>query len=69
MSWKRTTAAITGIVGLIATAVTAMLDDNPATTPQWEVVIPAVVTQITLLLGHFTKGSSAPAEPAQPPKE
>lgn len=66
-SWKRTTAAITGILGLVATAVTAMLDDNPATLPQWEIVIPAVVTQLGLLFSHFSSGSTP--LPPTPPKE
>lgn len=64
-SWKRTTAAITGILGLIATAVTAALDDNPATVPQWEIVIPAVIAQVGLLFRHF----SASSKPETPPKE
>jgi hypothetical protein len=64
-SWKRTTAAITGILGLVATAITAALDDNPATVPQWEIVIPAVITQLGLLVGHF----SASSKPETPPKE
>lgn len=63
-SWKRTTAAITGILGLVATAVTAALDDNPATVPQWEIVIPAVITQVGLLFGHFS--ASSPKPEAQP---
>lgn len=65
-SWKRVTAVITGMVGLIATAVSAMLDDNPATMPQWEIVIPAVLTQLGLLVGHFTNTTSLPP---QEPKE
>ena len=64
MSWKRTTSAITGIIGLAATAVTAMLDDNPATLPQWEIVIPAIVTQLGLLVGHFGT-SKTPSQPKE----
>lgn len=42
-SWKTTTASISGIVGLLASAISAQLDNDPATVAQWAIVIPAII--------------------------
>lgn len=51
-SWKTTAAGIAGILGMLGTAVSAMLDGNPATDPQWSIVIPAVITSAGLLFAR-----------------
>lgn len=60
-SWKTTLAGISGIVGMLATAVSAMLDGNPATVPQWEIVIPAVIGMAGLL---FARDNNVTSEQA-----
>lgn len=47
--WKTTAAGIIGVATVILTQVGAMLDGNPATVPQWELVTPAVIACIGLL--------------------
>lgn len=42
-NWKTTTASIAALVAAIATAAAAMLDGNPETAPQWEVVVALAV--------------------------
>lgn len=51
-SWKTTAAGLAGILGMLGTAVSAMLDGNPATDPQWSIVIPAVITSAGLLFAR-----------------
>lgn len=60
-SWKTTLAGIAGIIGMLSTAVSAMLDGNPATVPQWEIVIPAVITSAGLL---FARDNNVTSEQA-----
>ena len=71
-SWKTTTAALVGIVGLIAMAAAAALDNDPATVAQWEIVIPTIIGQVGLIFARDNKVSSeqagagvvSPKEPA-----
>lgn len=60
-SWKTTGAGIAGIIGMLGTAVSAMLDGNPATVPQWEIVIPAVIGMAGLLFARDNNVSSEQA--------
>lgn len=67
-SWRTTSAGILGALALIFTALSAMLDGNPETIPQWEVVIPVFITQLGLLFARDNKVTStqAGAEPPTP---
>lgn len=60
-SWKTTTAGVLGILGLLATAASAALDANPATVPQWEIVVPTIIGQIGLL---FARDNAVTSEAA-----
>jgi hypothetical protein len=51
-SWKTTAAGISGILGLLATALAAQLDNDPATVANWGVVIPAIITSAGLLFAR-----------------
>jgi len=51
-SWKTSLSGIAGILGMLGTAVSAALDNNPATDPQWGIVVPAVVTALGLLFAR-----------------
>lgn len=57
-SWKTTAAGIAGILGMLGTALSAMLDNNPATVAQWEIVIPAIITSAGLLFARDANVSS-----------
>lgn len=67
-SWKTTAAGIAGILGMLGTAVSAMLDGNPATDPQWSIVIPAIITSAGLLFARDNNVTSEQAG-ANKPKE
>lgn len=60
-SWKTTLSGIAGIVGMIGTALSAALDGNPATDPQWGIVVPAVITAAGLLFARDNNVSSESA--------
>jgi len=51
-SWKRVASSISGIIGLLATGVAAQFDDDPATVANWSIIVPAVITAVTLLFAH-----------------
>lgn len=60
-SWKTTAAGISGIVGLLATALAAQFDSDPATVANWPVVIPAIITSAGLLFARDNNVSSEAA--------
>jgi len=60
-SWKTTVAGIAGVVAAIATAVQAQFDGDPATAPQWEVVIGLLATGVGLLLARDNDKTSEAA--------
>jgi len=51
-SWKTTVAGIAGVIAAIASAVQAQLDGNPATVPDWGVVIALLASGLGLLLAR-----------------
>jgi hypothetical protein len=57
-SWKTTAAGIAAILGVIFPAIAAALDANPATDPNWAMVIPAVITAAGLLFARDANVSS-----------
>ena len=48
-SWKTTTAGIAAIVAALATAVGALFDADPLSTPDWGAVAAAVMAGIGLI--------------------
>lgn len=58
-SWRTTTTAILGIVGLLAPAIAASVDGNPATDPNWQIVLPAVIAAAT---GLFSRDNGVTSE-------
>ena len=59
-SWKTTTGALCGLVALILGAASAMLDNDPATNPDWNAVAIAAVAVGTM----FARDNNVTSEQA-----
>lgn len=57
-SWKTTAAGITTIVSALCGVVSALVDNSPATNPDWTTVIAAVTTGFGLIFARDNKVSS-----------
>lgn len=57
-SWKTTAAGLAGVVGIVAMALQAHFDGDPATVAEWGIVIPTVISQIGLLFARDNDKSS-----------
>lgn len=55
-NWKTTLAALLGLLAIAATQGQAMLDGNPETVANWQIIIPAAIGSIGLI---FAKDSKA----------
>ena len=51
-SWKTTTAGIASIVVAVASCVQAHFDGDPATVPNWEVAVAAIMAGIGLMFAR-----------------
>lgn len=51
-SWKTTTGGITAIVAAIAGAINLMVDNDPATNPDWSVVMPIIIGAFAILFAR-----------------
>lgn len=60
-SWKTTTAGIASIVVAIASCVQAHFDGDPATVPNWEVAVAALVAGLGLIFARDNGVSSEQA--------
>lgn len=60
-SWKTTLFGAGGLLTVIVTALCAMFDDNPATNPDWALVLAAASPCIGLLFARDNKVSSEAA--------
>ena len=58
-SWKTTTAGIGGLLSIIAATLTQLTDNNPATNPDWNLVVPLVFTS---LIGIFARDNGVSSE-------
>jgi hypothetical protein len=58
MSWKTTTAGIAAAVAAIANAISAQFDGDPATNPEWGLVIAAVSAAVGLFKARDNDVSS-----------
>ncbi len=57
-SWKTTLAGIAAIVAAVATAVSAHFDNDPATLPDWTMVIAVITAGVGLVLARDNDKSS-----------
>lgn len=57
-SWKTTTAGIATIIASAAAALSALLDNDPATIPNWTAVIATATTGFGLLFARDNKVTS-----------
>lgn len=60
-SWKTTTSGILAIVTALAGAAQAMLDNNPATNPDWTTVVAAIMAGIGLITARDNNVTSEQA--------
>jgi len=51
-SWKTTAAGIAAAIAAIATAASAYLDGDPATEPEWGIVVAALSAAIGLFMAR-----------------
>jgi len=67
-SWKTTTGGVLGAVAIIIGAAQALLDNDPLTNPNWEMVIGALSLCAGLIFARDNNKTSAQvgAEPAKP---
>ena len=56
---KTTIAGVGAILVAVGSALVAMFDANPATMPQWDVVIAAILAGIGLIFAKDAKAPSA----------
>lgn len=67
-SWKSTTAGIVALVAVISGALSLLLDDNPETNPDWNVVFAvaaSIIAQIFNGVGLlFTRDNNITSEEA-----
>jgi hypothetical protein len=60
-SWKTTVAGVAGIIIAIASCVQALLDGDPATVPNYEIALAAVITGLGLIFARDNNVSSEAA--------
>ena len=60
-SWKTSAAGIAGIIIAIASCVQAQFDGDPATVPNYEVALAAVITSLGLIFARDNDVSSEQA--------
>lgn len=60
-SWRTTVAGIAAIVTAVASAIAALLDNDPTTVPEWGAVAAAVMAGVGLLNARDNNVSSEQA--------
>jgi hypothetical protein len=60
-SWKTTAAGVGALVTVAGTTLNQLLDGNPATNPDWNVVLPVLFTG---LIGLFARDNNVSSEQA-----
>lgn len=68
-SWKTSLAGLGTILAALGTALTAQFDTNPATTPDWALVITAIVAGVGLLAARDNDKSSEQVAAGEPFKD
>ena len=59
-SWKTSATGIIGLIVLIGNVANMLLDDNPATNPDWSLVIPALLAGIGSLFAKDYNATNSP---------
>jgi hypothetical protein len=57
-SWKTTGAGLAAIMTVVGAALTQLTDGNPATNPDWSIVLPAVASGFGLMFARDNDKSS-----------
>lgn len=58
-SWKTTTAGVGGLMTAIGSILNQLMDGNPATNPDWNVMLPIIFTS---LIGIFARDNGVSSE-------
>lgn len=58
-SWKTTVAGVGGLMSIIAATLTQLTDNDPATNPDWNLIVPLVFTS---LIGIFARDNNVTSE-------
>lgn len=58
-SWKTTTAGVGALLTVIGTALNQMFDGDPATNPDWNLLLPIIITS---LIGIFARDNNVTSE-------
>lgn len=65
-SWKTSAAGVGAILTALGTACTYQFDNDPTTSPDWAVVVVAIVAGLGLLFARDNKVSSEQAGAGKP---
>ena len=65
-SWKTTTAGVGALIALIGTTLNQLFDGNPATNPDWNLVLPLIFTS---LVGIFARDNTVTSAQVQAAKD
>lgn len=60
-SWKTSLLGAGGLVWLLTDAVELLMDGNPATNPDWNIVVPALLTALAAIFAKDSNVSNAPS--------
>ena len=64
-SWKTTAAGVGGLLTAIGSALNQLFDGNPATNPDWNLLLPVI---LTALIGIFARDNNVTSEQVQAAK-
>lgn len=65
-NWKTSLFGTGGVVAILADVLTRLTDGNALTNPDWNVVLPALLTALGLI---FARDAGQPAQPSDTPKD
>jgi len=64
-SWKTTAAGVGGLIATIGSILNQVFDGNPATNPDWNLVLPILLTSF---IGIFARDNNVTSEQANATK-
>jgi hypothetical protein len=65
-SWKTTAAGVGGLLTAIGSALNQLFDSDPATNPDWNLLLPVILTS---LVGIFARDNNVTSEQANADKQ